>query len=191
MFRRPLALGLVIALTAGLAFAFAGSNSSFLSAPSGVLIQTQQINLPSVAPPLFPGLPTTKNPFTPTFNELTSGNTVIENERQWRAVWKTLFDAPYAPSLIDFSQDYVILMGGGLLDIASFSVTGVEEVDASWFSLFFPGQTDRFIAATGTTTLPGVFPPDPPPLTFRVSAVSVPRAFLDDVVFHRSIIALP
>ena len=190
MFRRPLALGLVTALTAGLAFGFAGTFSSFLGAPAGVPIQVQPISLPTVTPALSPSL-SPKSPFAPSFNDLVTGNTVIENPRQWRAVWKTLFDAPFTPGIVDFTQDYVVMMGGGLLDIASFNLTSVEEVDADWTSLFFGSQPDRFIAVTGTTTLPGVFPPDPPPLTYRVSAVRVPRAFIDDVVFHRNVIALP
>ena len=85
----------------------------------------------------------------------------------------------------------MILMGGGLMDLPSFAISAVEEVDAEWTDFFFGPHVNRFIAVTATTTLPGVAPPEFPPATWRLDAVVVSRTYFDDVVFHRNVIALP
>ena len=54
----------------------------------------------------------------------------------------------------------------------------------------FGGETatETFLTVIATTFLSGVQPKDPPPPSWRVSAVKISRALLDDVVFRRNII---
>lgn len=191
MSRRLLPLALLATLTAGAALAAGLGSSGFLGAPAGTLVTATPVTLPAVGagPSVF--FSSLKSPFMPTFEELTTGETVITNDRQMRAVWRQLFQVPYDASLFDFQQDFVILMGGGQLTTGSFAISSVERVDAEWQTFFQFTAVNPFLAVTGTTTLPGILPPDPPPPTWRVSAVRVPRTELDDVVFNRDVIALP
>jgi hypothetical protein len=167
------------------------TQSSFLGAPQGVAVTVQPLALPPVRWPTSQPVPASlarTDGFTPGVLDLVTGEHVITTEQQMKIVWKRLFATPYDASLFDFQHTYVVLMGGGALDISSFDVSSVEDVGATWSSFWFGPEVDRFIAVTATTFIPGVFPQDPPPPTFRVSAVKVPRAFLDHVVFHRTMI---
>ena len=192
MSRRLMSLGLIASLTAGAALAAGFGSSGFLGAPSGTPLATTPVILPAVTAGPAALFVTPKAPFTPNFVELTSGETVITSDPQMRAVWRQLFSGPYDASLFDFQQDFVILMGGGQLSTGTFNITSVERVDAEWETFFQFPAVNPFLAVTGTTTLPGVAPPDPPPpSTYRVSAVRVSRSEFDDVVFNRDVIALP
>lgn len=194
---RRLSLPLVaIAFGAGITAAFTLLNASFQGAPAGASVPFTSVVLPPVRwqpGPIGPqGLP---NPtgFAPGVESLVSGELVITNERQMRYVWRSLFATPYDASQFDFHSSFVIWMGGGVMDIGSFAVSSVEEVAAN-YSASFPGSgsdTDPFLAATATTYLPGNPPQITPPPYYAVSAVKVPRAFFDDVVFHRTLFAAP
>ncbi len=168
--------------------AVAPLGSSFLSAPAGVALPFQSVALPQPEPRLV----VDRGPWAPTALELLNGETVITTNAQMRDAWRLLFTQPYDPSRFDFSQDFVVLMGGGQLQGGSFAISAVERVDADWSSFFFGGMaSDRFVAVTSTLLLPGILPYPPPPSVWTVSAVTVPRIHLDDVVFHREVIALP
>jgi hypothetical protein len=167
------------------------TQSSFQGAPAGVAVAFQPVALPPVRWPTSQPIPATlarMDGFTPGVLDLVTGELVITTDQQMRLVWKRLFAAPYDAAQFDFQNTYVVLMGGGALDLSSFDISSVENVDATWSSFWSGVEVDRFIAVTATTFIPGVFPQDPPPPTFRVSAVKVSRSFLDHVVFHRTLV---
>lgn len=173
----------------------AGIASSFASAPAGVPVASSVVELPPVNPrrPLATSVAVpASGPFAPSLSELLQGETVITTDAQMQAVWKQLFDVPYDAGLFDFGADFVVLMGNGKMQLGSFSISSVERVDAEYDSLlFFGNEIDPFVAVTATTVLPGILPIELPPPTWRVSAVRVPLASLDDVVFHRTVLAAP
>jgi hypothetical protein len=106
-----------------------------------------------------------------------------------REVWHRLFSEPYDAELFDFEESFVVLMGGGQLANGSFDISAVEQVLADYSEPAGPGgstATESFLSVTATTFLSGVQPQDPPPATWRLSAVKVPRDELDDVVFRRN-----
>lgn len=164
------------------------SGSSFLSAPAGVPLPSRAVSLPGVTPRFY----VDRGPWAPTARELLDGETVITTNARMRDAWRLLFEEPYDPSRFDFSQDFVVLMGGGRLQGGSFGISSVEQVDADWASFFLGGMTsDRFVAVTSTKVLPGILPYPPPPFVWQVSAVTISRQYLNDVVFHREVIAAP
>lgn len=212
MLRRSLALVLVGAAVAGAATAaLIGAASSFLSAPAGQPVPFQVVDLPPVKLPTVALAPRAASSISgatgvtfwqfvapdawqPPIDQLVNGDTVIETEDQMRDVWSRLFKPAYDPTLFDFDSDFVVLMGGGALQVGSFGISAVERVDAQYsIPLFAPpaAQNDPFLSVTGTHVWPGAFPQDPPPAQYVVSAVRVSKDGLDDVVFHRNAIALP
>src|SRR5262245_25630587 len=155
------------------------------------------VSLPQPEPPSLIGdLPlvpafTGRSPFAPTLHQLLEGNTVITTEKEMREVWARLFRVPYDASQLDFASSFVVLMGGGSIPYGSFDITAVEQVEASYSNPGGVGSdpaTETFLSVTATTFLSGV-PAGPPPTdSWRVSAVRIPRALLDDVVFRRNVI---
>jgi hypothetical protein len=210
MLRRPVAIAVAAAALAATGVAaVVGGFSSFLGAPAGVPIPYQLVPLPDVAvqrdfvpsisaaSALLPmvGLAQVKgSPWQPKLSELLNGNTVVTTEAQMRDVWKRLFAEPYPDALFDFDQDFVVFAGGGQTQLASFSISSIERVDAEYAPApgfgSFP-TSERFLSVTTTHVLPGAFPQDPPPFHYVVSAAVLSRTHLDDAVFHRNIIALP
>ena len=183
---------------AGLA-AEAVVSSSFLGAPAGTPLPFARVVLPPLAAPPASGGPGTVAlakrdcPSAPTAPELLSGETVITTAAEMKSVWSLLFAVPYDPSLFDFQSDFVVLMGSGFLQPgASFDISAVEGVQASYANFGgLGGDTapEDFLSVTSTTFLPGVQPADPPPGGSHVSAVRISKLVLDDVVFHRALIA--
>jgi hypothetical protein len=176
----------------------AAVTSSFNSAPAGVPIVATSVPLPQVA--LDPHLPLPAGrlggSFGPTADDLLSGSLVVTEEKQMRLVWRGLFQVPFDASLFDFQNEAVILVGGGALQTASFSISAVERVDAEYAGfLFLPSgpstETDPFLSVTATTVFGGIQPFPTPPATYRVAAVAIDRALLDDVVVHRFAIFAP
>ena len=189
MSRKPLILVLFLVTLSGVVGAVAlQASSSFLGAPAGVPVASQLLTLPPVSggPALRP-----RHPFEPTFDELTSGETVVTSEKQWRVVRQLLFPAGGSFPKVNFEREFVVIMGGGLMSVGDFEISSVERVDASWASFFGGSIVDPHLAVTATTLLPGVAPPVPPPPTYRVSAVRIPRTELRHTVHHREVIALP
>ncbi len=187
---------LAVLLLAGAAAASAVvASSSFLGAPPGVPVAMQPVNLPPVKfRATFAVAPPHLGAFSPTFDDLVSGETVITTNQQMKEVWERLFAPPYDPSAFDFTNRFVVLMGGGAMSIGSFGISSAERVDASWWEFgFLPGGavTNAFLAVTSTTFIGGAFPQDPPPPTYRLDAVSIDRSELDDVVFHRAHVFAP
>jgi hypothetical protein len=127
----------------------------------------------------------------PNFDQLVNSGTVIRDEEHMCAVRNALFPNDKSLPRIDFDANFLILVGGGLLKHESFSITSVERVDASWDSFFFGPEIDPFLAVTTTKLIPGVPPPPMTPSRYALSAVLVPRIYLDDVVFHGEVIPLP
>lgn len=191
--RLLLPAGLTVAL-ASVVFAGKALMSSFLSAGAGVPVPFQLVPLPPVKVQRAPISisPQAQSAFSPSLNQLLNGETVITTEKQMEEVWNRIFAGPFDASLFDFSTDFVVLMGAGKLTTQSFDISAVERVDAMYSDFAFFGPVpDPFLAVTSTLLLPGVFPKDPPPGMFVVSAARVSKSQLDDVVFHRSVIPLP
>lgn len=211
--RRKWMLGRTGGLVAtAMAFGAGVLSSSFLGAPAGVPVGFTPVQLPAVAvgpfssaPPEVVAVPSlgplpvvvvpalARSPWNPPLSQLLSGELVITTDARMRVVWERLFAEPYDASRFDFGSDFVLWMGGGALQFGSFGISSVERVEASYQDPLTPGgpTTDPFLSATGTTVLPGVPPKDDPPPTYRVSAVRVACSLLDDVVFHRNVLAAP
>ncbi len=199
MWRRFTIVSLVLA--AGALAAGAPFYSSFLGASAGLPVSFAPLDLPPVAVQLpatvsvsggaVVRLAAVGGAFDPDLQTLLEGNTVIRTEKQMRQVWKQLFAVPYDSSLFDFSDSFVVLMGGGVVANGSFTISDVEQVDAQWTSVGGhgdPEETLPFLAVTATTFFSGVQQQDPPPPTQRLSAVRIPNDLGDDVVFHRAVI---
>jgi hypothetical protein len=188
-----LAAVLVLGLTAAAPFLAA----SFASAPSGVALPFDVVNLPPVKVSALRPLPTTPvgGPLGPTVEQLLNGNRIVTSDAQMQAIWSATLTGPYDPALFDFSTSFVVWMGGGAMQLGSHGISAVERADAEWsdpMSFGGPGtQPDPFLAVTSTTFFPGAFPQDPPPPTYRVSAVRVANEHLDDAVFHRAYVFAP
>lgn len=185
-----------LASVAGAA-AYAPLATFFQSAPAGVNVPVVHVTLPPVVwqpGQAIPPLLANTNGFVPGLDEMLNGNLVIENERSMRFVWARLFPSvPYDGSLFDFQNTFVVLMGGGSMDMGTFGISSVETVDAEYAAGFpFQGnEIERFLSVTATTVIPGQPNPFPPPPTYRIDAVKIPLAAIDDVVFHRTVIGLP
>jgi hypothetical protein len=190
-------LCLAAVLSLGLTAAAPLAISSFVQAPAGLAVAFAGLELPAVKipgnrpPPPF----TVGGAFGPSYTEILTGNLVITSQAQMQAVWNAVLSGPYQPSLFDFSKNFVLWMGGNSLQLGSFGISAVEQVNAQWSDpMVFAGPgvvEDAFLAVTSTTFTPGAFPQDPPPPTYRVSAVQVDRAYLDDVAFHSSFVFAP
>lgn len=186
--------GLLLATATGAFAAFQGFGVSFQSAPAGVSVPFTPLQLPPVQwqpgqtiPPVIANL----NGFTPGVNDFLNGEHVITTERQMRYVWGRVFGTPYNAS-VNFHDSFVIWVGGGALDYGSFDISAVEQVSANYAGSFptTGSDVDPFLAVTATHFIPGN-PPVGQPSFYAVSAVKVPRTFLDDVVFHRTFFAAP
>ena len=163
--------------------------SSFSGAPAGVPVPFSRVVLPQVASSFSRDGGAR---FAPGPGELLTQEQVITSDAQMRYVWSLLFAEPYDPSRFDFSTDFVVFVGGGRVQNAGFDITSVEQVLADYNEpMLGVPVTDPFLAVTATTSLPGILPYPPPPPTWVVAAARVPRVFLDDVVFHRAVIAFP
>ena len=195
--RRAALAALTTISTAALAVAAALTPPFFLGAPAGTAVPFESLVLPVVTgapaalhlPLLQPFAP--RSPFTPPLRQLLEGETVITTDRQMREVWGRLFSAPYDEALFDFDGSFVVLMGGGEIANGSFDITAVERVEASYSNPGGPGgdpATEAFLSLTSTTFLSGVQPKDPLPASWRVSAVKISLALLDDLVFRRNTI---
>ena len=191
--RLALAAVLALGLTAAAPFAI----TSFLQAPAGVGLPFRTVDLPPVkiagqrtAPATLIG-----GTFGPSYIEVLTGNLVITSDAEMKAVWDAVLTGPYDPTLFDFTNTFVIWMGGNSMQLGSFGINAIERVDAEYSNpMGFGGpfnDVDPFIAATSLTFFPGAFPQNPPPPTYRVSAAKVDRDQLDDVVFHRSFVFAP
>lgn len=187
MRNRILLLAIFVLSGVASAFVLQGS-SSFLSATAGV-------SIPATPYPLPPVTGKAGGPWScgaqPEFEQLVNGGTVIRNSEQFCAAYLTLFPNQQPTVKIDFDKEFLVIAGGGLLQLESFNISSVERVEASWSSFFGGAATDSFLAVTTTTLIPGVPPPPMTPSTYGISAVRIPRSYLDDVVFHREIIPLP
>jgi len=193
---RPLALSLALLAGVGTAAAVASRIGSFLSAPAGVPVSTTAVALPAVKWAPNQPLPPRKigGLFGPTVEELLTQNFIFTEELEMKRVWAALFTAPYDASQFDFQNDAVIWMGGNSMQLGSFDISQVERVDANYASLNFPlpgSDVNPFLAVTALRVFPGAFPQDPPPDTYRVSAVRIAKTDLDDAVFHVSNVFLP
>lgn len=170
----------------------------FQGASPGAPVAFEPLALPTVVVGPLNDLPSlASQPFTPSFDELTSGETIITTPEQWRHVWRRLFAGePLDPSLVDFDSEFVVLMGGGFMDsTVGFSITSVEQFEATFAGFdWFPGDAvEQKLAIVATTVFPGV-QPDPdvvPPPFHHVAAVKIPRELEADILFHRAIVALP
>lgn len=189
----------VLGSVATLALAATFMPSSFLGAGPGTAVPFEPVALPqAVASPHVPasagsglllGL-SFKSAFTPSLEQLLQGETVITTDKQMREVWRLLFAEPYDPGLFDFEDSFVVLMGGGQIANGSFDIGAVERVQAEYSEPAGLGgdtATEIFLSVTATTFLSGVSPEDPPPPSWRLSAVRIPRDALDDVVFRRNL----
>jgi hypothetical protein len=198
--RRTLLPLVLIGSVATLAFAATLLPSSFLGAGAGTDVPFEPVALPqnviaphaplSIGPGLLPTL-AFKSAFTPTQEQLLQGDTVITTEKQMREVWHLLFAEPYDATLFDFTDSFVVLMGGGQIANGSFDISAVEQVQAEYSQPGGPGgdtTSENFLSVTSTTFLSGVQPEDPPGSTWRLSAVRIPRDQLDDVVFRRNLV---
>jgi len=192
--RRPLLLAAAIASTAALALAATLGFSYFLGAGSGSEVPFEYVALPqSTAAPttgssLLQVLPI-KSAFSPSLNQLLEGETIITTDKQMREVWHKLFAEPYDAGQFDFQASFVVLMGGGSIENGSFDITAVELVEAQYSEPAGPGggtATENFLSVVATTFLSGVQQQDPPPASWRLSAVKIPLDQLDDVVFRRN-----
>jgi hypothetical protein len=122
-----------------------------------------------------------------------NGETIITSEAQMRHVWRRLFAVPYDAGLFDFDRDFVVLMGGGFVHPAiGFQITVVERFEATLEDAY--GLPDTYVepalAVVGTTILPGP-PPREEDFVYRIAAVRVAQSQLDDILFHRQVLALP
>jgi hypothetical protein len=184
-------LGSVATLTVAASFL----PSSFLGAGPGVAVPFEPVALPQdvLAPHGGPGLLhalSLKSAFTPSLEQLLQGQTVISSDKQMREVWHKLFAQPYDAGLFDFESSFVVLMGGGQIVNGSFEISDVERVEAEYSWWGGPGgdtTSESFLSVTATTFLSGVPPESPPPPTWRLSAVKIPREELDDVVYRRNL----
>jgi hypothetical protein len=188
---------LAFVLILGLSAAAPLATTAFLQAPAGVALPFSAVDLPPVKiPGIRPPPPTTVGgAFGPSYTEILTGNLVITNHAEMKVVWDAVLTGPYQSTLFDFTENFVLWMGGSSMQLGSFDISAVEIVNAEWdnpmgFMSPFSDQ-DPFLAATSLTFFPGAFPQDPPPPTYRVSAVQVDRDHLDDVVFHRSFVFAP
>jgi hypothetical protein len=172
---------------------------SFLSATSGVPLAATAVLLPEVdtarvLSTLGQGM-NRASPWRPSTERIIEGELIIETEAQMRDVWARVFTQPYDATLFDFNDDFVVWMGGGLQAAGvAFSISTVEWVEATYDNPGFLGgvtSVDPLLSTTSTLVLPGVMPIDPPPPTFRVSAVRVSKSLQDHMVFHRGLVALP
>lgn len=188
---------IALALVAGTALGATAVKlaSAFVGAPAGIPVHFSWVNLPPVA--LTPGVRPPHVPaanigaFTPSMDQLLNGGTVIKTEEEMKYVWSRLFAVPYDPSQFDFTNTFVVFMGGGAMSMGSFGIGTVEIVNAQYpsFGFGWPGagtDTDPFLSVTSTTFFPGIMPAEPPPPQFLISAVRIDRALLDDVVFHKN-----
>lgn len=166
--------------------------TQFQGAPAGVSVSITQLQLPPILwqpgqtiPPSF----ALTNSFTPGVVDLLHGEFVFTNERQMRYAWARVFGTPYDATQFNFHDSFVVWIGAGALDYGGFDITHVEQVSAEYAGTFpSPGTVvDPFLAVTGTRFIPGNPPVGQPPF-YAVSAVRVPRAFFDDVVFHRTFV---
>jgi len=184
--------------------------SSFLGAPAGVPLSFTTVALPPVSVPVVTSSAVTSHPvpgvvggvpfvpapcpapWAPSLEQLLNGNTLITSDARMRDVWQRLFAEPYDPAAFDFDASFVVLMGGGPMDLGTFEITAAEDVAASYTDpMGTPPLVDRFLCVTATTFLPGVPPKNQDDPTYRLSAIELPRALLDDVVFHRALFAAP
>jgi len=195
MRRTPLAVALT-ALATTAAVAATRSAGFFLGAGAGCGVPFEPVALPEPAlPPQSLDLPllktfTVRSPFTPTLHQLLEGETLVTTDRQMREIWRRLFREPYDAAQFDFESSFVVFMGGGTIANGSFDISAVEQVEASYADPGgFDGRaTEAFLSVTATTFLSGVQPLEPPPASWRVSAVKVSRALRDHVVFRRNVV---
>jgi hypothetical protein len=198
--RWRVAAGLVVLVLLGFvttpgrqALAMVGGLPKFLGAGPGSPIAYALLDLPPVVVgPYNDPRPLLDSPFTPSFEDLVLGETIIENEAQFRHVWRRLFDAPYDASAVDFESDFVILVGGGLMHPDfGFSVTDVEAFESEFSALveFDENPLEPGLAVLVVTELPGVEPPKADPI-YRLSAVVVDRDLTGDVIVNRQTLAL-
>jgi hypothetical protein len=196
--RTSLFIPIALVLAAGTAAASLWvSSSSFLGAPAGSPIPFTHLRLPPVdTSALGHPNPTlhavaVQSPWTPTLDQLLTGNTLITSDAEMRGVWRRLFSAPYDASQFDFQNEFVVLMGSEPMSMGSFEISDVEEVIASYTDEGGGGPNtglEHFLSVTSTTFLPGVQMEDPPLPTYRVSGVTIGKDQFDDVVFHRRLI---
>jgi hypothetical protein len=193
--RRTAFAVVLIVSTASLAIAAAVWPPFFLGAAAGNAVPFEYVVLPPPSPapqvgdlPLFQRL-APRSPFSPRLQQLLEGETLVTSEKQMREVWDRLFAVPYDAAQFDFESSFVVLMGGGAIANGSFDISAVEQVEASYANPggFDGDATETFLSVTATTFQSGVLPDDPPPPTWRLSAVKVARALLDDVVFRRNL----
>lgn len=216
--RSPLITLLFLTLLATVAFISAvpvapgrapstGPVASFLGAGEGLPIPYETLTLPAVIigphndPPLVAD-PTSRTSdhlipcgdgFIPTFDELVTGETIITNDAAMAHIWNRLFTTPYDPNLFDFQDTFAVLMGGGLMHPwFGFEISSVEQFESTFTSgTPIPEiYAEPALAIVATTILPGV-PPPPKDDVYKVAAVSIPRAHLDDIIFNRQVLALP
>lgn len=166
---------------------------AFLGGSQGTAVEWESIPLPPVVEGSFNDPPPTMlNAFTPSFQQLLTGHTVIVSDAQMRQVWRRLFQTPYNASLFDFEDTFVILVGGGSMHpFFGFAITDVESFQASFSPVFFDGNTEETaLAVRVVTTYTGIPPPKMDP-EWKLVAVKVPREYLNAVIVNRQFIAPP
>lgn len=177
----------------GQVFAGAGGPASnFLGAGAGSPIAFDLIKLPAVIVAIgAPAVSFHNNPFAPDFETLVQGETVITTQRQMHYVWSRLFGIPFDPELFDFDNTFVVLMGNGLQHPAyGFEITNVEQFEGSFVSEMNDVYLEHALAVVATEFLPGP-PPKPADPIYMVSAVTINKQFLGDILFSRQVFAAP
>jgi hypothetical protein len=200
--RRQIAAALVLATlcTLGLAgdggaMARSRGSAAFLGAPPGVPVAWQDVPLPAVVVgPYNDPAVALASPFTPTFEQLVTRHSVIENLDQWRHVWRRLYHGvPFNPNLVTFDTHFVLLVGGGLQHpFFGFAINDVEETIGEFEPVmpFKEPAQEPALAVRVVLTYPG---PPPPKMEYewRVVAAAIPREHLEPIILNRQIFAAP
>lgn len=190
--------GIVAAMLIGAAGSGAHLLSSgpaaFMGASPGEPVAFELVTLPPVVESSFNDHPAVVcSPFTPTFDELLHGETIITSEAQMKHVWRRLFDAPYDPSLFDFDNTFVVLAGGGLMHpFFGFDIQAVETFTASFEAVINVDSPmeEPGLAVLIVTTIPGAKPPKKDPV-WKLAAVKVDIEHFGQLVANRQDLPLP
>ena len=169
--------------------------SAFLGAAPGVPVAWDQVPLPEVVVgPYNDPVAALASPFAPTFQQLVTEHTIIDNIEQWRHVWRRLYHGvSFNPSLVNFETHYILLVGGGLQHpFFGYAINDVEETigDFEQIMPFGDPAQEPALAVRVVLTYPG---PPPPKMDYqwRLVAAAIPREHLAPVLLNRQIFAAP
>lgn len=168
---------------------------AFLGAAPGTPVSFDTVPLPDVVVgPFNDPAAALASPFTPTFQHLVNGYTIIENIDQWRHVWRRLYHGvPMNPGLVSFDTHFVLLVGGGMQHpFFGFSINDVEETIGDFEQIMPFGEPSQepALAVRVVLSYPG---PPPPKMEYqwRVVAAAIPRDNLGPVILNRQVFAAP